>query len=90
MPNRKTVENESFNNLGLQCDEYGKVSLIYRKTCRQYSSSNNEVASSSNLIKAQIDKFITRTDAIKKKNDFFDHVNGYAFFGNAFRSNFFC
>ena len=52
MPNRKTVENWAFNNLGLECDEYGEVmNLIYCKTCHEYYSSNNEVASFSNLTK---------------------------------------
>ena len=37
------------------------------------SSNNNEVASSSNSIKAQMDKFITRTD-VTKKNNFADYV----------------
>ena len=39
----------------------------------QYYSSNNEVASASNLIKAQVDKFITGMKIIKKSN-FSDHV----------------
>ena len=73
MPSRKTVENWGLNNLGLGCDEYGKVNLKYCKLCRKYSSSNNDVASSSNLIKAQVDKFITGMDVIKK-NNFSDHV----------------
>ena len=52
MPNRKTVENWAFNNLGVECDEYGEVmNLIYCKTCHEYYSSNNEVASFSNLTK---------------------------------------
>ena len=51
MQNRKTVEKWSFNNLGLEYDEYGKVNFIYCKTCHEYYFSNNEVASSSNLIK---------------------------------------
>ena len=55
------------------CDEYGEVNLIYCKTCSEYYSSNNEVASSSNLIKAQVDRFITGTDVIKK-NNFSDHL----------------
>ena len=70
MPNRKTVENWDFNSLGLECDEYGKVNLIYCKACRKYSSSNNEVALPSNLIKAQVDKFITGTNVIKKEQFF--------------------
>ena len=68
MPKRKTVEIWDFNKLGSECDEYGKVNLIYCKTCHKYSSSNNEVASSSNLIKAQVDKFITGMAVIKKNN----------------------
>ena len=36
MPNRKTVGDWGFNNLGLECDEYGKVNLIYCKTCEYY------------------------------------------------------
>ena len=52
MPNRKTAENWAFNNLGLECDEYGEVmNLIYCKTSHEYYSSNNEVASFSNLTK---------------------------------------
>ena len=70
MPNRKTVENWGFNSLGLECDEYGKVNLIYCKACQKYSSSNNEVALPSNLIKAQVDKFITGTHVIKKEQFF--------------------
>ena len=52
--------------------------MIYYKTCLEYSSSNNEVASSPNLIKAQVDKFITGTDIIKKSN-FSDHVKKMVF-----------
>ena len=66
MQNRKTVKNWGFSNLGLECDEYGKVNLIYCKTCHEYSSS-------SNLIKSQVDKFITGMDIIKTSN-FSDHV----------------
>ena len=73
MPNRKAVENWSFNNLGLEYDEYGKVNLIYCKACCKYSSSDNEVALFSNLIKVLVEKFITGTDIIKK-NNFSDHV----------------
>ena len=62
-----------FNNLGLDCDEYGKVYLIYCKTGHEYYPSNNKVALSSNLIKAQVDKFITGTDIIKISN-FSDHI----------------
>ena len=36
MPNRKTVGDWGFNNLGLECDEYGKVNLIHCKTCEYY------------------------------------------------------
>ena len=36
MSNRKTAENWGFNNLGLECDEYSKVNLIYCKTCEYY------------------------------------------------------
>ena len=72
MPNRKTVGNWGFNYLGLEFDEYGKVNLIYCKTCRKYYS-NNEVALSLDLIKAQVDKFITGMDVIKK-NNFSDHA----------------
>ena len=64
MPNRKTVENWGFNKLGLECNEYGEVNC---ETCLEYYSSNNEVASSSDLIKVQVDKFITGTDVIKKE-----------------------
>ena len=71
--NRKTVENWGFNNLGLECDEYVKVNLIYCKTCHEYYSSNNEVVLSSNLIKAQMNKFITGVNIIKGSN-FSDHV----------------
>ena len=70
MPNRKTVENWSINNLGLVCSE---VNLIYCKICHKHYSSNNEAASYSNLIKAQVDKFITRPNVITK-NNFSDHV----------------
>ena len=51
MPNRKTVENWGFSNLGLERDQYGEVNLIYCKTCHEYYSSNNEVASFLNLTK---------------------------------------
>ena len=27
MPNRRVVENWGFNNLGLECNEYGEVNL---------------------------------------------------------------
>ena len=82
MPNRKTVENWGFNNLGLECGEYGEVNLTYCKTCCEYYSSNNEVALSSNLIKAQVDKFITGMDVIKKSN-FSDQVQKNVFHLNA-------
>ena len=102
MSNRKTVEIWGFNKLGLECDEYDKVNLICRKTCRKYSSSNNEVASSSNLIKTQVDRFITGM-AVIKSNNFSDYVtksvshlntvNSEWFksaFGDTFRSNLYC
>ena len=95
MPNRKTVENWGFNNFGLECDGSGEVNLIYYKACREYYSSNNEVASSSNLIKAEVNKLLTVTNVIKKSN-VFDHVKKStshlnaviwfkSTFGNAFR-----
>ena len=73
MPNRKTVQNWGINNHGLECNEYGKVNLIYCKICHKYYSSNNEVASSSYLIRAQVDQFITGS-TVTKKNNFSDHV----------------
>ena len=82
MPNRKTVENWEFNNLGLECDEYGEVNLIYCKTCHKYCSSNNEIASSWNSIKAQVDKLIIGADVIKKKK-FSDHVKKRVSYLNA-------
>ena len=55
---------------------------MYCKTCREYSSSNNKVASTSNLIKAQVDKFITGMDIIKK-NNFSNHVKKSVSYLNA-------
>ena len=82
MPNRKTVENWEFNNLGLECDEYGEVNLIYCKTCHEYYSSNKEIASSWNSITAQVDKLIIGADVIKKKK-FSDHVKKSVSYLNA-------
>lgn len=72
MPNRKKVESWGFNNLGLECNEYGEVSLIFCKTCREYYSSN-EISSSSTFIKSQVDKFVAGTTIVKKSN-FSDHI----------------
>ena len=82
MPNRKTVENWGFNNLGVMnvTSVMNMVKLIWyiRKHVLKYSSSNNEVASSPNLIKAQVEKSITGTDVIKKSN-FSDNVKKMVF-----------
>ena len=36
MPNRKTVESWGFNNLGCECNEFGEVTVIFCKICREY------------------------------------------------------
>ena len=74
MPNRKKVESWGFNNLGFECNDDGEVTMIFCKTSREYYSSNKiSSSSSSTFIKAQVDKFVTGTNIIKKSN-FSDHV----------------
>ena len=66
MPNRKTVESWGFNNLGYECNEYGEVTVIFCRTCREYYSTNAISSSSSTLIKSQVDKFVSGTNIVKK------------------------
>ena len=74
MPNRKKVESWGFNNLGFECNDDGEVTMIFCKTCCEYYSSNKiSSSSSSTFIKAQVVKFVTGTNIIKKSN-FSDHV----------------
>ena len=58
MPNRKTVESWSFNNLGCECNEFGEVTVILCRTCLEYYSTNAISSSSSTLIILQVDKFV--------------------------------
>ena len=100
MPNRKTVESWGFNNLGYECNEYGEVTVIFCRTCREYYSTNAISSSSSTLIKSQVDKFVSGTNIVKKifffgsyKKDCFAFQRSYRFesdFGNTSGSNFYC
>ena len=73
MPNRKTVESWSFNNLGYESNEFGEVTVIFCKTCRKYYSTNTISSLLSTLIKLKVDKFVTGTNVVKKSN-FSDHI----------------
>ena len=73
IPNRKTVESWGFNNLGCECNEFDEVTVIFRQKCREYYSTNAISSSSSTLIKSQVDKFVSGTNAVKKSN-FSDHM----------------
>ena len=71
MPNRKTIGSWSFNNLGYESNEFGEVTVIFYKTCREYYSTN-AISSSSFLIKSQVDLFVSGTNV--KKSNFSDHI----------------
>ena len=73
MPNGKTVENWGFNNLGYECNEFGEVTVMFCRTCREYYSTKAISSSSSTLIKSQVDKFVSGPNAVKKSN-FSDHI----------------
>ena len=38
MPNGKTVESWGFNDLGYECNEFGEVTVMFCRTCREYYS----------------------------------------------------
>ena len=73
MPNRKTIESWGFNNLGYEGNEFGEVTVIFCRTCREYYSTNAISSLSSTLIKLQVDKFVSGTNVVKKSN-FSDHI----------------
>ena len=55
--NAKQKESWGFNNLRCECNEFGKVTLIFCKTCQEYYSLN-EIYSPSILIKPKVDEQI--------------------------------
>ena len=57
----------------MKANEFGEVTVIFCKTCREYYSTNAISSSSSTLIKSQVDKFLSGTNFVKK-NNFSDHI----------------
>ena len=62
MPNRKTV--------GYECNEFGEVTVIFCETSCEYYSTNAIFSLLSTLIKLQVDKFVSGTNVVKKKQFF--------------------